>query len=168
MESYTFADAKLLITLKHRLRDVTSLLDASGKVYPNTLEASQVKHEVSVLVSELRVHGLLPADVTLSQHYAQHHDDEPEQEEGRTKVTTFDPTRYQEQMPLDVALSELRRLGYRECSEEEAHLLHGGGGASPLYVFQGPAGDEVHPCASVTEVYALLDSAYGTKERSAR
>jgi hypothetical protein len=51
----------------------------------------------------------------------------------KNTVTTFDPTRYQKQMPLEIALSELRRLGYRECPKEEACVRHEGGGAPPLY-----------------------------------
>ena len=65
MESYTLADATALNDIKNRLRDITKMLDASTIVYLDTLEAKQVKHEVSVLLPELEVHGLLPADVTV-------------------------------------------------------------------------------------------------------
>jgi len=64
--SYTLADAQALNRIKNRLRDVTRLLDASGKVYPHTLEAHQVKHEVLVLLIELRIHGLLPETVSVA------------------------------------------------------------------------------------------------------
>lgn len=66
MENYTIADAQTLNTVKNRLRDVTRMLDASGKVYPDALEAQQVKHEVVVLVTELSIHGLLPDTVNIS------------------------------------------------------------------------------------------------------
>ena len=66
MESYTLADATTLNTIKNRLRDITKMLDASTIVYLDTVEARSVKHEVSVLLSELEVHGLTPVDVTIS------------------------------------------------------------------------------------------------------
>src|SRR5947209_3055227 len=47
--SYTLADAQVLNTIKNQLRDVTRILDASGKANPQSLEAHQVKHEVVVL-----------------------------------------------------------------------------------------------------------------------
>jgi hypothetical protein len=67
MESYTITDAQILNTIKNQLRDVTRALDTSGKVYPEALEASQVKHEVVILLTELHLHGLLPDQVTISQ-----------------------------------------------------------------------------------------------------
>lgn len=66
METYTIADAQTLNMIKNRLRDVTRLLDASGKAYPPSLEAHQVKHEVIVLLTELQVHGLLPETVSIA------------------------------------------------------------------------------------------------------
>jgi len=65
MESYTMADAQTLNRIKNRLREITRELDASRKVYPDALEASQVKHEVSVLVAALHLHGLLPVQVNI-------------------------------------------------------------------------------------------------------
>jgi hypothetical protein len=76
MESYTIADAQTLNTIKNRLRDVTRALDACWKVYPETLEASQVKHEVVVLLTELHLHGLLPDQVTISQGTMQNRDEQ--------------------------------------------------------------------------------------------
>jgi len=67
MESYTLDDATTLNTIKNRLRDITKILDASNIVYLDTVETRQVRHEVSVLLSELEVHGLLPVDVIISQ-----------------------------------------------------------------------------------------------------
>jgi len=65
--SYTLADAQVLNTTKNQLRDVTRMLDASGKAYPHSLEAHQVKHEVVILLTELQIHGLLPDSVILAQ-----------------------------------------------------------------------------------------------------
>ncbi len=65
VESYTLADAQALNTIKNRLRDVTKLLDASSKAYPHSLETHQVKQEVTVLLTELQVHGLLPDSVSI-------------------------------------------------------------------------------------------------------
>ena len=67
MESYAITDVQTLNTIKNRLRDVTRLLDASGKAYPHSLEAHQVKHEVVVLLTELQIHGLLPDTVTIAE-----------------------------------------------------------------------------------------------------
>lgn len=66
MEQYTLADATFLNTLKNSLRAVTKMLDTTQKVYPDSIEASQVKHEMAVLFSELAIHGLLPASVNNS------------------------------------------------------------------------------------------------------
>jgi hypothetical protein len=66
MDDYTIADAQTLNTIKNRLRDIVRLLDSSQKVYPDALEASQVKHEVTILLSELAVHGLLPIGMTIA------------------------------------------------------------------------------------------------------
>lgn len=65
-EQYTLEDAQTLNTMKNRVREITKMLDACGKVYPSTIEASQVKHEVVTLLTELRIHGLLPATVNVS------------------------------------------------------------------------------------------------------
>ena len=64
--NYTLADAQVLNAIKNRLRDVTRLLDASSKAYPQSLEVHQVKHEVVVLLTELQIHGLLPETVTIA------------------------------------------------------------------------------------------------------
>jgi hypothetical protein len=37
-----------LNTIKNQLRDVTRILDASGKAYPHSLEAHQVKAEEAI------------------------------------------------------------------------------------------------------------------------
>ena len=66
MALYIIADAQALNTIKNRLRDVTRLLDATSKVYPPSLEAHQVKHEVVVLLTELQIHGLLPETVSFA------------------------------------------------------------------------------------------------------
>jgi hypothetical protein len=56
---YTLADASFLNSLKNQVRNVTKTLDTSKKVYSaTTIEARQVAHEISVLLSELKVHGL--------------------------------------------------------------------------------------------------------------
>ena len=46
--SYTLADAQVLNTIKNQLRDVTRILDASGKANPQSLEAHQVKAEEAI------------------------------------------------------------------------------------------------------------------------
>ncbi len=84
MESYTLADATALNALKNCLRDITKMLDALQKVYPDTLEASQVKHETMILLTELQVHGLLHAGVTISSDPKPTHDPIPAQEEQAT------------------------------------------------------------------------------------
>jgi len=58
---------KKLNGLKHRVQQVTRLLDGTGtRVFPrHTIEATQLMHAVSILLSELDFHGLLPADVML-------------------------------------------------------------------------------------------------------
>ncbi len=67
MTHYTLDDARALHEMKNRLRELTRLLDATGtKVYPDTLEARAVKHELSTLLAECQFHGLLPTDVSLS------------------------------------------------------------------------------------------------------
>jgi hypothetical protein len=66
VESYTLADAQALNTIKNRLREVTRLLDASSKAYPDSLEAHQIKHEVVILLTELQMHGLLPDTVRIA------------------------------------------------------------------------------------------------------
>ena len=65
MENTTITELQFLNTLKHRVRDMIRALDKAGRIYPGSLEAAQVKHEVGVLLSELQVHGLLPANVHL-------------------------------------------------------------------------------------------------------
>lgn len=63
-QQYTKEDATSLNKLKNQIREVTKFVDTLPvKVYPDTIEAKQVKHEISVLLSELAVHGLLPASV---------------------------------------------------------------------------------------------------------
>ncbi len=66
LANHTLDDAQILNTIKNRLRDVTRLLDASSKAYPPSLEARQIKHEVIVLLTELRIHGLLPETMTIA------------------------------------------------------------------------------------------------------
>ena len=80
--SYTIADAQTLHTIKNRLRGVTSILDASGKAYPHSLEAHQVKHEVVVLLTELQVHGLLPDTVNIAESSTPTCDGMPFQPQG--------------------------------------------------------------------------------------
>jgi hypothetical protein len=65
MSQYNQADARTLNRIKHQVRDVTRALDATTTVYPPSLEAAQVKHEVSVLLSELHIHDLLPVNVRI-------------------------------------------------------------------------------------------------------
>jgi hypothetical protein len=63
MPQYNLADARTLNHLKHHIRDVTKALDATGTtVFPPSREAAHIHHEVSVLLSELQVHGLWPAN----------------------------------------------------------------------------------------------------------
>lgn len=62
---YSVADAEYLNGLKNRLREITSLLDKSGKIYPDTIESQQVQHEVFILLVEMQAHGLLSDDVHL-------------------------------------------------------------------------------------------------------
>ena len=65
---YTLADSTLLNRIKNQVREATKLVDILPiKEYPDTTETRQVKHEVSVLLSELQVHGLLPVDVVIVQ-----------------------------------------------------------------------------------------------------
>jgi hypothetical protein len=64
--SYTLADAQALNIVKNRLRDITRTLDAFNKVYPHTLEAHQLKHEMVILLTELQIHGLLPETVSVA------------------------------------------------------------------------------------------------------
>jgi len=66
MTNYTLADAQASNTIKNRLRDLARLLAASGKAYPHSLETHQVKHEGVVLLTELQIHGLLPATVSMA------------------------------------------------------------------------------------------------------
>jgi hypothetical protein len=59
--NYTLADSTELHQLKNLIRDATRTIDSLPiKVYPDTIEGRQVKHEISVLLSELQAHGLLP------------------------------------------------------------------------------------------------------------
>lgn len=60
-------DTQPLNTIKNRLREVTKLLDATMAVYPPSLEAHQLKHEVVILLGELQIHGLLPEMVTIKE-----------------------------------------------------------------------------------------------------
>lgn len=55
---YTLADATFLNQLKHKIRAVIAELDNHPKVYPECLEAHEVEHALSVLLSEAKVHGL--------------------------------------------------------------------------------------------------------------
>ena len=73
LEQYTPADAIALHALKNQVRDCTRAVDAMSKVYPHSLEAAQVKHEVSILLSELQIHGLLPAQVQVAPHGSSEH-----------------------------------------------------------------------------------------------
>ena len=66
MESYTLADAQMLNSIKNCVREIIRVLDTSRKVYPDALEASQVKHEVSELVSTCHLHSLLPTHVQIA------------------------------------------------------------------------------------------------------
>lgn len=56
---------RTLSGLKHRIQQVTRLLDATGTTMfpPQTIEAKQFMHAVAILLDELRFHGLfLPVD----------------------------------------------------------------------------------------------------------
>jgi hypothetical protein len=67
MNEYTIADMQFLNALKHRMREVTQLLDGTGiKKYPASQEAHEVKHAGLILLSELQFHNLLPEGVTIS------------------------------------------------------------------------------------------------------
>lgn len=67
MEDDTIADALFLTMFKHRLREMTKLLDETGiKKYPASQETHEVKHAVLIMLSELRFHDLLPDGVTIS------------------------------------------------------------------------------------------------------
>jgi hypothetical protein len=67
MDEYTIADMQFLNTLKHRVQEVTKLLDETGvKKYPASHENHEVKHSVVILLSELQFHNLLPDGVTIS------------------------------------------------------------------------------------------------------
>jgi hypothetical protein len=68
MDCYTVQDGQFLNALKNRIREITKLLDTSKNVYPDVLEARQVKHEALILLEELHVHGLLPALLQISDH----------------------------------------------------------------------------------------------------
>jgi hypothetical protein len=61
-----YATASFLNRLKNQIREVTKTLDGTGIADRESLGAYQVKHEVAILLSELQVHGLLPAGVYLS------------------------------------------------------------------------------------------------------
>jgi hypothetical protein len=60
MKQDTLSDLTFLNTLKHQIRAVTKALDTTQHVFGQSLEAKSVKHEVTILLSELKVHGLLP------------------------------------------------------------------------------------------------------------
>jgi NTP pyrophosphatase (non-canonical NTP hydrolase) len=60
MENNPSARAAFLNTLKQQIRAVTKALDTTDQVFGQSLEATSVKHEVTILLSELGVHGLLP------------------------------------------------------------------------------------------------------------
>jgi hypothetical protein len=67
MENYTRAFATSLNQIKNLIREVTKAVDTLPlKVYPDAVEVRSVKHELSVLLSELDVHGLLPVGVKKS------------------------------------------------------------------------------------------------------
>ena len=59
-DTSTIAEATLLNKLKNSIRDTTKILDTTTYKYQDSIEAKQVKHEVTILLSELGVHGLLP------------------------------------------------------------------------------------------------------------
>lgn len=61
-DGWTEASARttFLNRLKHQIREVTKALDASEQVFGQSLEATAVKHAVTILLSELAVHGLSP------------------------------------------------------------------------------------------------------------
>ncbi len=62
----TLASLTFLNSLKHQVRDITKALDAIQHVFGQSLEATSVKHAVSVLLSELAIHGLSPESDTLT------------------------------------------------------------------------------------------------------
>lgn len=67
MDEYTIADMQYLNSLKHRVQEITTLLDETGiKKYPATQESHEVKHAVLALLSELQFHDLLPDGVTIT------------------------------------------------------------------------------------------------------
>ena len=57
--------ATYLNALKHQVRAVTKTLDTADCVFEPSLEVTSVKHEVTILLSELGVHGLLPEQVEI-------------------------------------------------------------------------------------------------------
>jgi hypothetical protein len=59
------ADLTFLNRLKNQIRAVTKALDTTQHVFGASLEAQEVSHEVTILLSELGVHGLLPEQVAL-------------------------------------------------------------------------------------------------------
>jgi len=67
MNEDTIADMQFLNMLKHRVQEVTKLLDETGvKKYPAFQENHEVRHAVLILLSELQFHDLLPDGVTIS------------------------------------------------------------------------------------------------------
>lgn len=66
------AHATFLNRLKHQIREVTKALDTTEQVFGQSLEATAVKHAMTILLSELLVHGLLPdTPVITPMHYQQ-------------------------------------------------------------------------------------------------
>lgn len=59
---YTVADATALHTMKNQLREITKLLDTTQKVYPDSIEVRSVRHELTILLSELKEHGIMPRE----------------------------------------------------------------------------------------------------------
>jgi hypothetical protein len=55
------ADLTFLNKFKNSIRNLTKELDERGQFSPDSLEAKQVKHEITVLLDELRIHGILPS-----------------------------------------------------------------------------------------------------------
>ena len=54
---------RFLSSLKHQICAVTKALDTRGtEVFGESLEAKSVKHEVMILLSELKIHGLIPEE----------------------------------------------------------------------------------------------------------
>jgi NTP pyrophosphatase (non-canonical NTP hydrolase) len=73
MKNDAYARATFLNTLKHQVRDITKALDAIGHVrFEPSLEATAVKREVTVLLSELERCDLLPDVLMIPDIYQRH------------------------------------------------------------------------------------------------